>query len=240
MAKNTDTKGMTTDSQLARRLTDVQGRIRVAAKAAEREVQTIRLLAVSKAKPAEAVRALASLGVTEIAENYLAEGLAKQAQLADIPGLCWHFIGRVQSNKTAQIATHFSWVQSVDRLKIARRLSESRPQALPSLNLCVQVNLDAEPQKSGVLPEEAFALCRQIAALPNLRLRGLMAVPSVSRTDAFTRLSALYAEIGARMRGFDTLSMGMSADFEQAIAAGSTLVRLGTALFGERPSKSGV
>ncbi|PZQ36493.1 MAG: YggS family pyridoxal phosphate-dependent enzyme, partial [Ectopseudomonas oleovorans] len=195
----------------------------------------IGLLAVSKTKPAEAIREAHAAGLRDFGENYLQEALEKQTQLADLP-LIWHFIGPIQSNKTRPIAEHFDWVHSVDRLKIAQRLSEQRPAHLPALNICLQVNISGEDSKSGCSPEELTALARAVVALPNLRLRGLMAIPEptddvAAQHAAFARLRQLRDELALNL---DTLSMGMSHDLEAAIAEGATWVRIGTALFGAR------
>ncbi|MFM1897548.1 MAG: hypothetical protein RLZZ385_2622 [Pseudomonadota bacterium] len=198
----------------------------------------VTLLAVSKQQPASAIREAAAAGLRDFGENYLQEALDKQLLLRDCP-LCWHFIGPIQSNKTRLIAAHFHWVHSVDRLKIAQRLSEQRDPALPPLNVCVQVNISGEDSKSGVAPAETRALCMAVAALPHLRLRGLMTIPAPMDTVAeqrrcFGQLAALQREIAIDLPQLDCLSMGMSGDYEAAIAEGSTLVRIGTALFGAR------
>lgn len=225
---------------LQHRLAGMQSRIQKAAKDAGRNPNEIILLPVSKSKPASMIRAAAALGLDCVGENYVPEAMDKLTRLTDLD-LKWHFIGAVQANKTATLAAHFDWVQSIDRFKVARRLSGQRPAQLPPLNVCVQVNLDLESQKAGVVPDQAMALCRQIVDLPGLRLRGLMAIPKPSsheheRHRAFTALAQLKSEIGTTLglADFDTLSMGMSGDFEAAIACGSTLVRIGTALFGPR------
>jgi hypothetical protein len=201
---------------------------------------------VSKAFAAEAVVALARCGQRHFGENYLQEALAKieavRAAAPDLP-LTWHFIGPIQSNKTRPIAEHFDWVQSIERLKIAQRLSEQRPAHLPPLNVLLQVNISGEAAKSGVAPAEVPALARAVASLPRLRLRGLMAIPEPSDDPGEQRLplaamKRLFDE--QRSAGFadwDTLSMGMSADLETAIEEGSTMVRVGTALFGSRQAK---
>lgn len=214
----------------------VRQRIRDAAQSAGRAPQSVALLAVSKTKPATQLREAFAEGLRDFGENYLQEALGKQQALADLP-LVWHFIGPIQSNKTRALAEHFDWVHSVDRLKIAERLSAQRPAHLPPLNICLQVNISEEPSKSGCLPEEVPALAAAIAALPGLRLRGLMAIPAPS-TDpavqraAFARLRQLQAALPLPL---DTLSMGMSDDLEAAIAEGATWVRVGSALFGARP-----
>ncbi|MDV5859672.1 MULTISPECIES: YggS family pyridoxal phosphate-dependent enzyme [Ectopseudomonas] len=222
-------------STIAENIAKVGARIREAAQASQRNFADIGLLAVSKTKPAEAIREAHAAGLRDFGENYLQEALEKQTQLADLP-LIWHFIGPIQSNKTRPIAEHFDWVHSVDRLKIAQRLSEQRPAHLPALNICLQVNVSGEDSKSGCSPEELTALARAVVALPNLRLRGLMAIPEptddvAAQHAAFARLRQLRDELALNL---DTLSMGMSHDLEAAIAEGATWVRIGTALFGAR------
>ena len=216
----------------------VRSRIRSAAIAAGRDPESVTLVAVSKAKPAESVRLAATAGVTEFGENYLQEALAKQDLLADL-NLTWHFIGGIQSNKTRAIAERFHWVQSVDRLSIARRLSEQRPFHAAPLNVCIQVALIHESTKGGVAPEALPELAAAVAALPRLKLRGLMCVPPpqpdvAAERAVFGRLAQALAALNAGGLALDTLSMGMSADFESAIAEGATLVRIGSALFGAR------
>lgn len=190
---------------------------------------------MSKTKPASAIREIHAAGVHDFGENYLQEALTKQQALSDLP-LIWHFIGPIQSNKTKAIAEHFDWVHSVDRLKIAQRLSEQRPAGLAPLNICLQVNVSGEDSKSGCTPADLPALAKAVAALPNLRLRGLMAIPEptedrATQEAAFASLRKLQEGLGL---GLDTLSMGMSHDLEAAIAQGATWVRIGTALFGAR------
>jgi hypothetical protein len=196
------------------------------------------LVAVTKAKTAESVRLAATAGVTDFGENYLQEAQVKMDQLADLQ-LEWHFIGGIQSNKTRAIAERFDWVQSVDRLSVARRLSEQRPFHAPPLNVCIQVALVPEPTKGGAAPDELAALAAAVAGLPRLRLRGLMCVPppqanAAAERAVFARLRMALEDLNAGGLGLDTLSMGMSGDFESAIAEGATLVRIGTALFGAR------
>ncbi|SDQ21871.1 YggS family pyridoxal phosphate-dependent enzyme [Pseudomonas sp. B21-032] len=222
-------------STIADNLSTLAARIRAAALAAGREPAAVQLLAVSKTKPAAAVREAFAAGVRDVGENYLQEALNKQGELTDLP-LTWHFIGPIQSNKTRAIAEHFDWVHSVDRLKIAQRLSEQRPDNLAALNICLQVNVSGEASKSGCTPEELPALASAIAALPRLRLRGLMAIPEptddeAAQQAAFARVRELQASLQLPL---DTLSMGMSHDLEAAIAQGATWVRIGTALFGAR------
>lgn len=199
----------------------------------------MQLLAVSKSQPAGRLRTAFAEGLSQFGENYLQEALVKMSALRDL-AIGWHHIGSVQSNKTREIAEHFDWVHGVDRMKIAERLSTQRPVSLPPLQVCVQVNLSGEASKSGCAPGEALALCRQVAALPRLRLRGLMLLPAPGAAGAdirapFAALRRLMAEANAQGMQLDTLSMGMSDDFEAAIAEGATIVRIGTALFGERP-----
>ena len=196
------------------------------------------LLAVSKTRPPEAVRELALAGQRAFGENYVQEALAKLAALPGL-GLEWHLIGHLQSNKCREAAEHFDWVQSVDRAKLVDGLDRARPASLPPLNVLVQVNVDGEAGKSGCRPEEVPALADRIAASPRLRLRGLMAIPEPHpdpghRREAFRQLKSLFDAVAARHPGVDTLSMGKSEDFELAVAEGSTLVRVGTALFGAR------
>lgn len=222
-------------STIADNVSQVDERIRAAALVAQRDQATIGLLAVSKTKPAAALREAFAAGLRDFGENYLQEALGKQLELADLP-LCWHFIGPIQSNKTRAIAENFAWVHSVDRLKIAQRLSEQRPADLPPLNICIQVNVSGEDSKSGCTPADLPALAAAISALPNLKLRGLMAIPeptedSVAQNAAFATVRQLQDSLNLPL---DTLSMGMSHDLEAAIAQGATWVRIGTALFGAR------
>ena len=222
-------------STIANNIAKVAARIREAAQAAARNPDEVHLLAVSKTQPAAAIRQACQAGLHDFGENYLQEALEKQADLADLP-LTWHFIGPIQSNKTKAIAEHFDWVHSVDRLKIAQRLSDQRPESLPPLNICLQVNVSGEASKSGCEPQDVPQLAHAIAALPRLRLRGLMAIPEptddpTEQRAAFARLRHLQAEL---QMDLDTLSMGMSQDLEAAIAEGATWVRIGTALFGAR------
>ena len=222
-------------STIAGNIAQVEARIRAAALAVHRDVTSIHLLAVSKTKPAAALREAHAAGVRDFGENYLQEARAKQVELADLP-LCWHFIGPIQSNKTREIAEHFAWVHSVDRLKIAQRLSEQRPAELPPLNICIQVNVSGEASKSGCTPHDLPALAAAINALPRLKLRGLMAIPEptedrAAQDAAFASVRQLQESLNM---GLDTLSMGMSHDLESAIAQGATWVRIGTALFGAR------
>lgn len=225
-------------SDIATNLQAVRERIRQAASAAGRAPEAVQLLAVSKTWPAASVREAAAAGQTAFGENYVQEGVAKIGELAG-NGLQWHFIGPLQSNKTRPVAEHFDWVHSIDRLKIAERLSEQRPRGLPPLQVCVQVNVSGEASKSGCAPEEAAELCRQVARLPGLQLRGLMAIPAPAddpeeQRRPLRRLRLLLEELRDGGLALDTLSMGMSHDLEAAVAEGATIVRIGTAIFGER------
>jgi len=213
-------------------------RIADAAAAAARPPGSVRLLAVSKTFPAEAIREVHALGQRAFGENYVQEAVAKKAALADLPGVEWHLIGPLQSNKAGAAARCFDWVESVDRARIADALSAARAGAARPLDVLVQVNVSGEATKSGVAPEEAAALARHVAALPNLRLRGIMGVPAPADPARLRRefraLRACYDACEDAGLAVDTLSMGMSADLELAIAEGSTEVRIGTAIFGER------
>jgi pyridoxal phosphate enzyme (YggS family) len=222
-------------STIADNIAQVSSRIHAAAVAAKRDEDSVQLLAVSKTKPAEALREAYAAGLRDFGENYLQEALSKQLELADLP-LIWHFIGPIQSNKTRAIAEHFAWVHSVDRLKIAQRLSEQRPAELPPLNICIQVNVSGEASKSGCTPADLPALANAISELPRIKLRGLMAIPEptedrAAQDAAFAAVQRLQASLNLPL---DTLSMGMSHDLESAIAQGATWVRIGTALFGAR------
>ena len=230
-----------TDNALSESLASARERLRRALEDAGRSPTSATLLAVSKTKPAEMLREAWQHGQREFGENYLQEALDKQAALEDLDGIVWHFFGPLQSNKTRAVAEQFAWVHSVDRLKIAKRLSEQRPAALPPLNVCLQVNISREATKSGVLPEGTLALAQEIAALPGLSLRGLMAIPAPAETleaqrQPLAALRQLLEELQAALpdASLDTLSMGMSDDLEAAVLEGATLVRLGTAIFGAR------
>jgi len=225
---------------LPARVREVRARIAQAAAAAGRSPHSITLLAVGKAQPLELLEAAAACAVSDFGESYLQEGLDKIVALPD-RALTWHFIGRIQANKTRPIAEAFAWVHAVDRLKVAERLSAQRPLHAPALNVCLQVNVADEASKGGVAAGELPALAASVAALPRLALRGLMCIPP-QETDPqrqrawFARLRTLKDDLNAAGGRLDTLSMGMSGDFEAAILEGSTMVRLGTALFGERPA----
>ena len=233
---------------IAERLAALRSRIARAERAAARPTGSVTLVAVGKTFGADALRCAADAGIHVFGENYLQEALTKQAALADLD-IAWHFIGALQSNKTRAVAEHFDWVHTVDRAKIARRLAEARPPERPPLAVCLQVNVDEEPTKAGVAPTDVTALAREIAGLPGLTLRGLMAIPApredaAGQRDAFDRVAALAAETAAALpeefgAAFDVLSMGMSGDLEAAIAAGATHIRIGSALFGPRPRPRG-
>lgn len=223
---------------IASNLQAVRAAMAAAAVLADRTADEVTLLAVSKTFSATAVRSAFQAGQRRFAESYLQEALDKIAALDDL-AIEWHFIGPVQSNKTRPIAEHFCWVHSVDRLKIAERLSAQRPVSLPPLQCCLQVNISDEDSKSGVRPDEVGRLAHEIARLPNLQLRGLMAVPAPSddplvQRAAFAQLRELYLQLKSESLPLDTLSMGMSHDFTAAIAEGATIVRIGSAIFGER------
>jgi pyridoxal phosphate enzyme (YggS family) len=226
------------NTSIAENLSRVQAQIESACQSAGRPTHSVSLLAVSKTWGLEAVRAAHAAGQTAFGENYIQEAVDKIGALKDL-ALEWHCIGPIQSNKTRLVAEHFDWVHSVDRIKIAQRLSEQRPDQLPPLQVCIQVNVDGGETKSGVSPQELPALAQAVAALPRLQLRGLMTIPEPAETDA--QMRAVHAQAknlleALRQQGLslDTLSMGMSADMDAAIAEGSTMVRVGTAIFGKR------
>jgi pyridoxal phosphate enzyme (YggS family) len=229
-------------SAIPHNLQVVHARIAAAARVAARDPDRISLLAVSKTFGPDMVIEAAKAGQRAFGENYLQEALDKMATVrAALPEslLEWHFIGPIQSNKTRQIAEHFDWVDSVEREKIAQRLSEQRPANLPPLNVCLQINISGEASKSGARPEQAVALGRAVVAMPGLRLRGLMAIPEPAddfekQRAPFRQLHALFEQMRGQGLALDTLSMGMTADMDAAIAEGATMVRVGTAIFGER------
>ncbi len=227
-------------ASIAVKLQQVRERIALACAAAQRPVQSVTLLAVSKTFAADAVREAHAAGQRAFGENYVQEALAKIEALADLhPGLEWHLIGPLQSNKTREVAAAFDWVHGIDRLKVAERLSAQRPAGLAPLQVCLQVNVSGEASKSGVAPAALPALARAVAALPNLRLRGLMAIPEPVAGFAAQRaphrvLRGLFEALRAQGLALDTLSIGMSADLEAAITEGATIVRIGTAIFGGR------
>ena len=223
---------------IAENLHCVRQRIASACAQAQRTPSAVALLAVSKTFDADAVLQAYQAGQTAFGENYIQEAVDKITQLRQLP-LQWHCIGPIQSNKTRLVAQHFDWVHTVDRLKIAQRLSEQRPAELPALQVCIQVNIDGGPTKSGVAPAQALELAQAVAALPRLRLRGLMCIPEpapdfVAACAVFARARSLFDQCNQAGLGLDTLSMGMSDDLEAAIASGSTLVRVGSAIFGKR------
>ncbi|MBN0988404.1 YggS family pyridoxal phosphate-dependent enzyme [Amphritea pacifica] len=231
-------------TQITDRLKNVHCQIDAAAIAAQRQPQAIKLLAVSKTRPAEELRQAWACGQQAFGENYLQEALDKIEALQDLD-IIWHFIGPIQSNKTRAIAENFSWVHSVDRFKIAQRLSDQRPGNLPPLNICLQVNISGESSKSGVLPADLPALAAAVATLSNIRLRGLMAIPASSddpeqQRKPFAQMNHLLQSLQRQLpdQPLDTLSMGMSGDMEAAILEGATIVRIGTALFGPRDYSS--
>jgi pyridoxal phosphate enzyme (YggS family) len=223
---------------LSQDIAKLRERIRVASQKWGREPGAVTLLAVSKTRPARAIREAAAAGIADFGENYVQEALDKMAQLRDLP-LCWHFIGPIQSNKTRAIAENFQWVHSVDRLKIARRLSEQRPDTMPPLQVCLQVNISAEASKAGVPPAALPDLAGEVAKLPGLRLRGLMAIPVPTsdfeqQRQPFAAIRLALESLQSELPELDTLSMGMSGDLEAAICEGATILRIGTALFGPR------
>lgn len=227
-------------STIQSNLQAVNARITAACTAFGRDRAGVRLVAVSKTWPAEAVREAAAAGQLDFGENYLQEALDKIAALSSLPAkLIWHFIGPLQSNKTRPVAEHFDWVHSVDREKIAERLNAQRPEGAPALNLCIQVNISGEASKSGVEPAALATLARAVARMPRLKLRGLMSVPEPTGDEALSRrrfasLRKLLEELNRDGHALDTLSMGMTTDLEAAVAEGATMVRIGTAIFGQR------
>lgn len=228
-------------SSIAENLAQVREQINSYAYKSDRSANDICLLAVSKTRPVEDLRTVYTEGQRDFGENYLQDAMEKIEVLQDLD-ICWHFIGPMQSNKTRSVAEHFNWVHTVDRLKIAKRLSEQRPQGMPPLNICIQVNISEEESKSGCSPEEASKLAAEIIKLPNLKLRGLMAIPKATddpseQQQAFYRLRNLQEQLKSIEPSLDTLSMGMSGDMEAAIAEGATIVRIGTAIFGPRAPK---
>ena len=227
-------------SSIVDNLQQVHQRIEAACTAARRPVQSVTLLAVSKTMPADAVRDAHAAGQRAFGENYVQEAVEKITALAELRSqLEWHLIGPLQSNKTRIVAEHFDWVHSVDRLKVAERLSQQRPEHLPPLQVCLQVNVSGEASKSGAAPADVGGLAHAVAALPRLRLRGLMSIPEPAADEAAQRrphreLHGLWQSLRDQGLALDTLSMGMSADLEAAIAEGATMVRVGTAIFGAR------
>lgn len=226
---------------IAQNVAAVRREIAAAARACGRDPDSIELIAVSKTQPATAIREAAAAGCRSFGENYPAEAAAKQDQLAGL-AVTWHYIGAIQSNKTRLIAERFAWVHTVSRGKIARRLAEQLPPGR-TLDVCLQVNVDRDPNKAGVAPDETAALLAEVRALPNLRVRGLMTIlhPASVPSEGYGRLAELFERLRAAAPApWDTLSMGMSGDFPEAIAAGATHVRIGTAIFGARQSTASV
>ncbi len=225
-------------SDIAQRYQNILANIKQYELKYNRDPGSVNLVAVSKTKPAGMIRELADLGQRAFGENYLQESRQKQHELRDLD-LEWHFIGHIQSNKTKDIAENFSWAHGVDRIKIARRLSDQRPAELAPINICLQVNLEGEISKSGVSPDEVVNIANEISTLPNIKLRGLMAIPAPDKPhdqqrQVFSVMKALLDELNAQTRAYDVLSMGMTDDMEAAIAEGATHIRIGTALFGPR------
>jgi PLP dependent protein len=229
---------MSIESTALQGLAEVRNRLSIAAMACGRSPESVHLLAVSKQQPVAAIRALANTGQHDFGESYAQEAHDKMAALKDLL-LCWHFIGQLQSNKTRPVAEHFHWVHTLDRDKIATRLNEQRPHFAQPLQVCIQVKLSEESGKGGVWPEQVAALAAHVQQLPRLKLRGLMCIPPPAeqyndQLKQFRQLAELQRDLNASGQELDTLSMGMSGDYAAAIAAGSTLVRIGTAIFGER------
>ncbi|WP_293647220.1 YggS family pyridoxal phosphate-dependent enzyme [Thiolapillus sp.] len=225
-------------SKLQQRLSQVQAQIRRFALSCDRDPTSVRLIAVSKTRPASEIREVWKAGQKAFAENYLQDALQKIPLLQDCD-IEWHFIGRIQSNKTRPIAENFAWVHTLSSLKHGRRLSEQRPEGLPPVNICVQLNLTGEASKSGISADELAPLLEKLADLPHLQLRGLMTMPPASATTAeqhevFSQLHRLLTEMNRQGHGLDSLSMGMSGDMQAAICEGATMVRIGTAIFGPR------
>jgi PLP dependent protein len=233
---------MTASSNASQAIETVRARIAAACVQAQRDPREVSLLAVSKLQPTDKIRHVYAAGQCAFGENYVQEAVDKVRELRDLSDLNWHLIGPLQSNKTRDVAETMHWVHSVDRLKIAERLSSQRPLAMPPLNVCIQFNISGEDSKSGANLSEADALLDTVAALPNLRLRGVMGMPEPGIGEAATRaqylaLRAVFERAKARHENVDTLSIGMSDDLEIAIACGATMVRVGTAVFGARPAK---
>ncbi|MGJ8629839.1 MAG: YggS family pyridoxal phosphate-dependent enzyme [Glaciecola sp.] len=224
---------------IANQLENTLNQITVAAKLAQRDPATIQLLAVSKTKPVSDLVLAYQAGQRHFGENYVQEGTEKTQALAHLNDIVWHFIGPIQSNKSKFIAEHFAWCHSIDRLKIAQRLNNQRLPSQDPLQICIQINIDHEESKAGIAPEELMSMAAQIAEMEHLTLRGIMAIPKASadydtQLSSFSRLAALFGQLKTRYPQVDTLSMGMSSDLNAAIAAGSTMVRVGTGIFGKR------
>ncbi|OOR99885.1 YggS family pyridoxal phosphate enzyme [Haemophilus paracuniculus] len=227
---------------ISHNLSQLYQQIQQVSQRANRPQNAVKLLAVSKTKPVEAIEQAISAGQRVFGENYVQEGVEKIAYFAERKDLEWHFIGPLQSNKTRLVAENFDWIQTVDRLKIAQRLSEQRPAELPPLQVLIQINISDEESKSGIAPEEMLPLAKRISELPRLQLRGLMAIPKpesdpAQQKIALQQMQRLFQTLQANFDGIDTLSMGMSDDMQTAIECGSTMVRIGTAVFGARDYK---
>lgn len=224
---------------ISNHVAEVRQRVALAAQRSALRFDSVRIVAVSKTQSSDAIRAAANAGIHDIGENYVAEALPKIEALSD-PALRWHFIGAIQSNKTRDIARHFQWVQTLDRAKVAQRLSDQRPEAAEPLDVLIQINIDAEPQKAGIAPHALAEFAAQLIRLPRIRVRGLMAIPRPApdpdaQRPAFRRMRALFdANKPTGATHWDTLSMGMTQDFQIAIEEGATMVRIGTAIFGAR------
>ena len=235
---NVESKNLpASEAQVAQRLENVRARVQAALRDAGRGMDEILILAVSKRQPVASIEAAFQAGQSNFGENYVQEARAKLTALASLP-IVWHFIGQLQANKSREVAERFQWVHTLDRTRIARRLNAQRPHGAPPLNVCIQVNQAGEPGKGGVHPDEVEDLARQIGQFSRLRLRGLMTIPPAAAGPApfFDELRSLRDRLNAAGIPMDTLSMGMSADLEPAVSAGSTLVRIGTAIFGPRPT----
>lgn len=227
---------------IANRLKSALDSITTFSQDAKRDPNTVRLLAVSKTKPNDAIKEAYNAGQRMFGENYVQEGIQKVQELKDLADIEWHFIGPLQSNKTRVVAEHFDWVQSIERTKIADRLNEQRPTEKGPLQVCIQVNISEEDNKSGATPEKTLALAAHIESLPNLTLRGLMAIPANTKSEAeqkraFEAMNTLYQTLQSQYAQVDTLSIGMSGDMKAAIECGSSMVRIGTAIFGAREKK---
>jgi len=240
--RQTDSEALDMTMTPRQRLDQVKARIGETESCYHRPPGSVRLLGVAKVHSADSIRELVGLGLVDIGESYVQEALAKQKVLNELD-ITWHYIGHIQSNKTREITGHFDWVHSVDRVRIAHRLSEQRPKGMPDLDICLQVNLQGEPSKSGLAESEVRSAAEEIHSLPRIRLRGLMAIPRESedfgeQRNAFAQVRSLQENLIQNGHDLDTLSMGMSGDMEAAIAEGSTMVRIGTALFGPRPVRN--
>ncbi|WP_339879693.1 YggS family pyridoxal phosphate-dependent enzyme [Pseudidiomarina gelatinasegens] len=229
-------------NSIAERIKEVRNEIAQVCSAHKRSAHSVQLIAVSKTKPAADIVAAYNAGQRDFGENYVQEAIAKIVQLSDYP-ITWHFIGPIQSNKTRDIAQHFDWVHSIDREKIARRLAQQHSDELAPLNVLIQINIDDETSKAGVAPAQMLELAAVISELPQLRLRGLMTIPTAqtdpsATSESFAAMQRLFSELKAQYQQVDTLSMGMSADWPYAVAQGATMIRIGTSLFGARLPKN--